>query len=81
MQNFFKKWFGGKAEISDDTVIAVEGEKNAVSRWKSTLESGATAIEYALIASLIAVTIIGAVNAMGSKTAVTFNKVADQLKS
>ena len=42
-------------------------------------ESGATAIEYGLIAALIAVAIIGAVSALGSGTAETFNTIADKL--
>lgn len=42
-------------------------------------ESGATAIEYGLIAALIAVAIIGAVTALGSNTSATFNKVATQM--
>lgn len=42
-------------------------------------ESGATAIEYGLIAALIAVAIIGAVTALGSNTSTTFDKVADQM--
>jgi pilus assembly protein Flp/PilA len=43
-------------------------------------ESGATAIEYALIASLIAVAIIGTVTALGSKITGVFNEVANNLK-
>ena len=42
-------------------------------------ESGATAIEYALIASLVAVAIIAALNAMSSKLQATFNEVASNL--
>ena len=42
-------------------------------------ESGATAIEYGLIAALIAVAIIGAVSALGSNTSSTFDKVAQQM--
>ncbi len=42
-------------------------------------ESGATAIEYGLIAALIAVAIIGAVSTLGSKTGSTFNKVSAQM--
>ena len=42
-------------------------------------EEGATAIEYGLIAALIAVAIIGAVSALGSGTAETFNTIADKL--
>jgi pilus assembly protein Flp/PilA len=43
-------------------------------------ESGATAIEYALIASLVAVAIITALTAMSSKLQNTFNEVAGNLK-
>ena len=42
-------------------------------------ESGATAIEYGLIAALIAVAIIGAVSALGSNTSATFQSVADAM--
>lgn len=42
-------------------------------------ESGATAIEYGLIAALIAVAIIGAVTSLGSNTSATFNKVATEM--
>lgn len=38
-------------------------------------ESGATAIEYGLIAALIAVAIIGGVTALGNETNNTFNDV------
>jgi pilus assembly protein Flp/PilA len=42
-------------------------------------EDGATAIEYGLIASLIAVVIIGAVTVLGSNLTTTFNEVATNL--
>ncbi|MEM9054539.1 MAG: Flp family type IVb pilin [Pseudomonadota bacterium] len=42
-------------------------------------ESGATAIEYGLIAALIAVAIIGAVTTLGGNTGNTFNAVAAQM--
>ena len=42
-------------------------------------ESGATAIEYGLIASLIAVVIIATVTTLGSKLSTTFNEVATNL--
>lgn len=42
-------------------------------------ESGATAIEYGLIAALIAVVIIGAVTSTGSSVDATFTKVATGL--
>ena len=42
-------------------------------------ESGATAIEYGLIAALIAVAAIGAFTAVGSSLTATFNNVAGKL--
>jgi pilus assembly protein Flp/PilA len=44
-------------------------------------ESGATAIEYGLIAALIAVGIIAAARALGSQISETFNAVANNMKS
>ena len=44
-------------------------------------ESGATAIEYGLIASLISIAIIAAVTSVGSKTGATFNKVAANMNT
>jgi pilus assembly protein Flp/PilA len=38
-------------------------------------ESGATAIEYGLIAALISVVIIGALNLVGGKLTSTFNAI------
>lgn len=43
-------------------------------------DRGATAIEYGLIASLIAVAIIGAATTLGGKLSTTFTSVSDQLK-
>jgi pilus assembly protein Flp/PilA len=43
-------------------------------------ESGATAIEYGLIAAGIAVVIIAAVNTVGTKLNSTFTSIANQLK-
>jgi pilus assembly protein Flp/PilA len=43
-------------------------------------ESGATAIEYGLIAAGIAVAIITVVNTLGSKLTTTFQTTADALK-
>jgi pilus assembly protein Flp/PilA len=43
-------------------------------------ESGATAIEYALIASLIAVAIIVSITVLGSQLQNTFNEVSGNLK-
>ena len=43
-------------------------------------ESGATAVEYALIASLIAIVIVGAITAIGTQLSGTFNEVSANLK-
>ena len=43
-------------------------------------ESGATAIEYGLIAALIAVAIIGTVGALGGKVSDTFAKITGEMK-
>jgi len=45
--------------------------------WKN--ESGATAIEYGLIAALIAVAAISAMQLVGSSLTATFNTVASKL--
>ena len=44
-------------------------------------DEGATAIEYGLIAALIAVAAIGAMTSVGSKLGTTFNNVSSQLVS
>jgi pilus assembly protein Flp/PilA len=43
-------------------------------------ESGATAVEYALLASLIAIVIVTSVAAIGTKLSGVFNEVATNLK-
>ena len=43
-------------------------------------ENGATAIEYGLIASLIAVAAITAMSGLGTKLGTTFNNVSANLK-
>ena len=43
-------------------------------------ESGATAIEYGLIAALIAVVIIGAVQVVGTNLSTTFTTVSTSIK-
>ena len=52
---------------------------NLISRFVRD-ESGATAIEYGLIAALIAVVIITTVKLVGSNLTATFNSVATGLK-
>ncbi len=46
--------------------------------WKD--ESGVTAIEYGLIAALIGVAIVGAVNSVGAELITLFGKVVTELK-
>lgn len=53
--------------------------KNLVARFVSD-ESGATAIEYGLIAAGIAVIIITAVQLIGTRLDETFNAVADAVQ-
>ena len=52
--------------------------KNLVARFVRD-ESGATAIEYGLIAALIAVVIISAVQLVGSNLSTTFSTVAAKI--
>ncbi|MDR3494271.1 MAG: Flp family type IVb pilin [Ancalomicrobiaceae bacterium] len=44
-------------------------------------ESGATAIEYGLIASLIAIAIIAGATALGSQLSSSFNYIKTQVKT
>jgi pilus assembly protein Flp/PilA len=53
--------------------------KNLVSRFVKD-ESGATAIEYGLIAAGIASAIITAVNGLGTKLSTNFNTISNSLK-
>jgi pilus assembly protein Flp/PilA len=57
-------------------------EETMIDRIKSLCanESGATAIEYALIASLIALVIIASLTSISSKLQNTFNEVSTGLK-
>ncbi len=52
---------------------------NLISRFVRD-ESGATAIEYGLIAALIAVVVIGAVTTVGTKLSGTFSTVSGSIK-
>ena len=53
--------------------------KNLISRFVKD-ESGATAIEYGLIAAGIAIAIITAVNGLGTKLSTNFNTISNSLK-
>lgn len=44
-------------------------------------EGGATAIEYGLIAALLAVAIVGAARSLGSQLSATFNGVATSMQN
>lgn len=52
--------------------------KNLVSRFAKN-ESGATAIEYGLIATLIAIAIIGAATTLGTNLSGKFSYIAGKL--
>jgi len=53
--------------------------KNLVSRFIRD-ESGATAVEYGLIAAGIAMAIVSAVNGVGTSISKTFNTLSSSLK-
>ncbi len=56
-------------------------------RWQQSLDrlkrghSGATAIEYALIATLVSVAILGALNLISSDMSNTFNDISNNISS
>ncbi|PWJ80934.1 pilus assembly protein Flp/PilA [Pseudaminobacter salicylatoxidans] len=54
--------------------------KNIFARFMKD-ESGATAIEYGLIAALIAVVIIGAAGAIGTNLSDKFQGIADEIST
>lgn len=69
-------------DVHADCPQAVTTESSKTTYLKSLkakLESGATAIEYALMASLIAVAIITAVTTLGTGVGATFDEVSAQL--
>ncbi len=79
------------AEVQDAWALGqrLDGEVNRINEWENVMqklvarfmndESGATAIEYGLIASLIAVAIIVGAKALGSQINNTFNNVANKM--
>jgi pilus assembly protein Flp/PilA len=52
--------------------------KNLIKRFAAD-DAGATAIEYGLIAALIAVGVIAMVRAIGTNLSTTFSTIADEL--
>ena len=57
----------------------MESGHEQVSEARFRNEQGATAIEYGLIAALIAVAAIGAMQGIGNKLNTTFNNVSNHL--
>ena len=53
--------------------------KKLITRFKDD-ESGATAIEYGLIAALIAVAVIAAIQAVGTAVSTTFSEIESGLE-
>lgn len=60
-------------------VVGVTFMQNFIARFSAD-ESGATAIEYALLASLIAVAIITGATTLGGKLNNVFNNLAGNIK-
>ena len=79
MQKLLQKWFGPEGRLNADTEAANAVVRSEKADRRKDKESGATAIEYGLIAALIAVAIIGAVSTLGANTSATFNKVSAQM--
>jgi pilus assembly protein Flp/PilA len=71
MENWVCRWIG----FSQQEQIMFKSMKNFAAN-----DSGATAIEYALIASLIAVFIITAVQTVGTKVSTVFTEIGNTLK-
>lgn len=71
---------GGRInDVADQWInLRYETMKSLLSRFKKN-ESGATAIEYGLIAALISVVIIGAVTLVGSNLSATFTTIQTKL--
>jgi pilus assembly protein Flp/PilA len=68
--------------MNGDLTDAGPGKEIMTDRIKAFVanESGATAIEYALIASLIAIAIITALTNLGTRLSTTFREVSSNLK-
>jgi pilus assembly protein Flp/PilA len=64
-----------------ETEAMHSGEANMKNLFKKFLsnKSGATAIEYGLIAALIAVAVIGGVSQLGSSANSTFTTISDSM--
>ena len=74
------RWVLKKSTVRLSTLFSKDiTMKNLIALYRD--DSGVTAIEYGLIAALIAVVIITAVQAVGKDLTAVFNTVASQLAS
>ena len=77
----FRPWSAaGKTGFAAGWVFAAGADNVQVHEEFVADESGVTAIEYALIASLIAVFIITAVQTVGTKVSTVFTEIGNTLK-
>jgi pilus assembly protein Flp/PilA len=65
---------------SKSTVVEQEHDLQNLIRRFAKDESGATAIEYGLIAALISVVIIGVLSTIGTNLSSKFNEISTQLE-
>ena len=79
IRTFFKR--SGHIVTTAAAHIAAEPRRQTMSKFLKLIrnEEGATAIEYGLIAALIAVAAIGAMQGIGNKLNTTFNNVSNNL--
>jgi pilus assembly protein Flp/PilA len=80
LRPFRRPWLGNSPGLR--TQGPIERQENPMLRVRNFVsdESGVTAIEYALIASLIAVFIITAVTLVGGKVSTVFTEIGSTLK-
>jgi pilus assembly protein Flp/PilA len=71
------KWLRARSNSHVDQGVRIM--KSLATRFAKD-ESGATAIEYGLIAAGISVAIITVVNGVGSKVSATFSSISTQMK-
>lgn len=67
------------AQVDDPATRQGVQDMNRLTRLLRDIR-GATAIEYGLIAALIAIAAISAMSTLGGKVSTTFNNVSDNLK-
>lgn len=86
---FRRRWFGVRQDTSDTTPGVTSGSapctqrmehymKSFITRFKND-ESGATAIEYGLIAGLVSVLLVTALVLLGPKLTAVFDKITTAL--